>query len=282
MEPTQVRTTLAKEVEVPLFRRRRDEDDLLDDGVDLADPADGAAEADDVDPSDGPGDVEQALLSPASTAAPPRPAGPWDAADVQDDVERLDLGALHVPVPDGCEVRVDVQDDQVVAATLVDGRSAIQIHAFAAPRTQGIWDEVRAEIAESLNSSGGAAEDVDGPFGRELRARIPAAVEGQTGVQLQPARFVGVDGPRWFLRGLITGAAATDRQQAGPLEGAFRGVVVVRGGEAMAPRDLLPLRLPKEALAHLAETQAAQEQPDAPQRPTLDTLERGPEITETR
>jgi hypothetical protein len=42
----------------------------------------------------------------------------------------------------------------------------------------------------------------------------------------------------------------------------------------MAPRDMLPLRLPREA--------TAMEHEDGESRPTLDMLERGPEITETR
>jgi len=234
---------------VPRFRRGRDE---VDDG-DLAPGRDGATEA-----------ADSRLTN-----------GPWDVQDVDDEVHRLDLGALHVPVPDGCEVRVDVQDDQAVAATLVDGRSAVQIHAFAAPKRSGIWDEVREEIATSLRTSGGSAEEVDGPFGRELRARIPVPDAAQ-GQHLQPARFIGVDGPRWFLRGLITGAASTDPNQAGVLESAFRDVVVVRGGEAMAPRELIPLRLPREALQQVEAQQAEQ------QKPTLEMLERGPEITETR
>jgi hypothetical protein len=261
-----------EEDEVPLFRRRRDDADEPDDVLDIDDNE--AAEQDD-------GDAGESGQPDQPRAEPPRPTGPWDVTDVDDELERLDLGALHVPVPDGCEVRVDVQDEQVVAATLVDGRSAIQIHAFAAPRREGIWDDVRREIAESLRGSGGSSEEADGPFGRELRARIPAPVEGQ-GTQLQPARFVGVDGPRWFLRGLVTGVASTDPVQARVLEQAFRDVVVVRGGEAMAPRDLLPLRLPKEAMAHLAEAQQAEQEPETPARPTLESLERGPEITETR
>jgi hypothetical protein len=53
----------------------------------------------------------------------------------------------------------------------------------------------------------------------------------------------------------------------------FRSTVVVRGGEAMPPRDMLPLRLPKEALEHQPEPE--------PVRPGLEMLERGPEITET-
>jgi hypothetical protein len=171
-----------------------------------------------------------------------------------------------VPVPDGLEVRVDVQDDVIVAATLVDGQNELQVHAFAAPRSSGLWSDVCDEIAQSLRESGGSAERSEGPFGTELRARVP--VEGGSN---QAARFVGVDGPRWFLRGLVTGPASTDPNQARRLEAAFRGVVVNRGGEAMAPRDMLPLRLPVDA---------APELPPEPPNHTLELPERGPEITE--
>src|SRR3954471_3622056 len=184
----------AQEADVPLFRRGRGDDldeDLVegsDDGVQAADRA-----ADDRAADDRAADDEAARPAP-----PGRPSGPWDADDVDEDgVERLDLGALLVPVPDGCEVRVDVQDEQVVAATVVDGRSALQIHGFAAPRSEGIWDEVRQEIADSLLQGGGSADEAEGPFGAELRARIPTAepapgqqMQGQMqGQQLQPARF---------------------------------------------------------------------------------------------
>lgn len=261
---------------MPLFRRRRDE---IDDEYDEDYDAD-QVEADDDD------DEQDASSRPPA----PAPRGPWDIADADDEVTRLDLGPLQVPVPQGCEIRVEVQEDHTVtAATLIHGNSALQMHVFAAPRTEGIWADVRDEIVDSLRGSGGSAEPADGPFGPELKARIPAEVPGQ-GVQLQPARFIGVDGPRWFLRGLLTGPAATDPVQAGLLESAFRGVVVVRGGEAMAPRDLLPLRLPKEALAAMsdpniaAQLAAKQEAEDAAAqaRPGLEMLERGPEITETR
>jgi hypothetical protein len=271
-------TTRSREADpVPLFKRRRsDEVDEFDDDVDDVD------DGDDVDGAAG----------GLATGTRGAPAGPWDADEVDDDVTRLDLGALQVPVPDGCEIRVEVQEDHTVtAATLVQGNSALQIHAFAAPRSEGIWADVRTEIVDSLRGSGGSAEPSDGPFGTELRARIPAEVPGQ-GTQLQAARFVGVDGPRWFLRGLFTGPAATDPTQARLLETAFRDVVVVRGGEAMAPRDLIALRLPKEAMAALSDQQVAQQleaageaaQAGAEERPkpTLDMLERGPEITETR
>jgi hypothetical protein len=105
-----------------------------------------------------------------------------------------------------------------------------------------------------------------------------------------PVRFIGVDGPRWFLRGLFQGPAATDPAAAEPLEALIREVVVVRGDHPVPPRDLLELRLPPEAQQALADQQASnadqqanndgqQQQPDGY---PLNPFERGPEITETR
>ena len=227
------------------------------------------------------GDADEADERPAERA---RPQGPWDVDDAPaDEVERLDLGGMRVPLPPGTEVRVDVgPDGEVVAATLVQGQSSMQVSAFAAPKSTGIWDEVRAEIAQSLVRTGGRAQDVPGPHGPELFAAVPVQ-----GGRAAPARFIGVDGPRWFLRALLTGPAAQSRSVAEPLEQALRSVVVVRGSEAMAVRDPLPLRLPRE-VAEQAARQAAQTagQSDAPsdgdQSPPLAMPERGPEITETR
>jgi hypothetical protein len=250
-------------------RRRRGEPDEA--------PADDAAFDDELDEElDDELDDEQSAdddgTAEGVAATAERPAGPWDHSDAPDDgLPRVDLGALHIPMSDGMELRLDVQDEVVVSATLVDGHSLLQVHAFAAPRSSGIWAEVRDEIAESLRQSGGEAHDDRGPFGPELRARIPVEAPGQ-GPSLQPARFIGIDGPRWFLRGMMTGPASTDPVQAKRLEETFRGTVVDRGGEAMAPRDLLPLRLPRDAVE--------QQMPAAPDRTKLDIFERGPEITE--
>jgi hypothetical protein len=257
-----------------VFRRRRETDDLsesddpegLDDifDPDAPDPEDVAAPADAAD-SAAPREPERKY----AVSVPGRPTGPWDSHDVppEDQVPRVDLGGIMVPVPDGLEVRVEVQDDVPVAATLVDGNSQLQVHAFAAPKSSGLWAEVRAEIAQSLKGSGGVAEAAEGPFGTELKARIPVENGG-----IQPARFIGVDGPRWFLRGLMTGPASTDAAQAKRLEDAFRQLVVQRGGDAMAPRDMLPLHLPREALE-------PPHPPDEPDR-SLQLPVRGPEITE--
>lgn len=216
--------------------------------------------------------------APAPVAADDREptTGPYDSEDLpeDDDKPRLDLGAMRLAIPPGVEVRVDVSPEgQVQAATVVHNGSTMQLNAFAAPRREGIWNDVRGEIAEALRAQGGTAEEVTGPFGFELRARIPTGQPGMT----QPARFVGVDGPRWFLRGLITGPGSTDAAQAGVLLDVFREVVIVRGKEAMAPRDQLPLRLPKEA----REMPQPGEGGDG-DKPDFNPFERGPEITEVR
>jgi hypothetical protein len=192
--------------------------------------------------------------------------GPWDEADAPgDDIERLDLGALLIPTLPGVEIRVDVSPEgQVAAATLSYGGSEMQVGVFAAPRTAGIWDEVRKEIRGSIASQGGTAADERGRFGMELTARVPAQGGYQT------VRFVGVDGPRWFLRALFTGQGATDPARAAALEDALRGIVVVRGPDPMPVRDPLPLRLPKDVAEQAAKETGlpglapAQPAPDAP------------------
>jgi hypothetical protein len=99
--------------------------------------------------------------------------------------------------------------------------------------------------------------------------------DGRTGHQAQ--RFVGVDGPRWFLRAVFQGPAAHDAAAAADLEAVVRDVVVVRGAEAMAPREVLPLRLPQEVA-----DETEQPEQDETERPPLDPFTRGPEITEIR
>ena len=217
-----------------LFRRRP----AAETGADEA--AEGASGA-----QDAPAAVE-AAAAPAPAGLSPRPQGPFDVTEVTDEVHRVDLGALRVPGVPGMELRLEVEDGsrRVIAVTVALAGSTAQFQAFAAPRTQGIWAEVRGEIAASLAGAGGATQEVPGPYGTELLARVPAqAPDGTPGTA--PARFVGVDGPRWFLRAVFSGPAAVDSEAAAPLEALLRSLVVVRGSEAMAPRDLLPLQLPQ-------------------------------------
>ena len=225
--------------------------------------------------------VEDVAAPSVEDEAQDRPAadrsgGPFDVEEEPDDgLTRLDLGGLRVAGADGMEIRLEVdQATQAVSAvTVVANDSALQLTAFAAPRTEGIWDDVRGEIRANLAASG-PVDEIQGDFGRELQATL--TIPDEQGRQAtQPVRFVGVDGPRWFLRGLFTGAAARDPRAARALEAVLRATVVVRGTDPMAPGDPLPLHLPTEVPEGISPR-------DEDDRRTLPPPERGPEITEIR
>lgn len=210
---------------------------------------------------------------PASEAALER--GPWDANDAPQRPGRVDLGALRVPGIQGMQLRMELDraSKAVIAANVSLGKSTLQLQAFAAPRTAGIWDEIRPQIAASITGQGGEVKEMTGPFGTELLALLPVKdASGKTG--RVPARFIGVDGPRWFLRGILRGAALVDPTQRVVMERYFSEVVVVRGNEPRPPSELLALSMPG---------QVAQPAP-VPGQPAAvdDILTRGPEISEVR
>ena len=214
---------------------------------------------------------------PAPARSGPAHAGPWDIADDFPEAERIDCGSLLVPVREGFDVQINVAEEQGAWVAIVHGDSGMQLQAFAAPRSGGLWDEVRHEIAANIADSGGSCQESDGPAGTELRAQVPVGDDGLPG-QPQPVRFLGFDGPRWFLRGVVSGPAATDQALGEPFDDLFADVVVVRGDYPAPPREQLEIRLPEEARVAL-EAQLAEQNPgwDLP-----DPFTRGPEITETR
>ncbi|MFV0252204.1 MAG: DUF3710 domain-containing protein [Beutenbergiaceae bacterium] len=200
--------------------------------------------------------------------------GPWDVRDVPDLDGRVDLGALRIPTRAGLAVRMELERKtrRIVAANLALAGSALQVQAFAAPRSSGLWEELRAEIQETIRKQGGRTSEEEGPFGTELAAKLPAKTpDGRSGYR--PARFIGIDGPRWFLRGVLTGRAASEPEAAADIEDVLADIVVVRGQEARAPRDLLTLHLPGKPGEEIPTAAAA--------RPAIDLNPgRGPEITE--
>ncbi|MEO3777311.1 DUF3710 domain-containing protein [Micromonospora sp. B11E3] len=176
------------------------------------------------------------------TDEPAGPArGPYDVSEAPAGVQRLDLGSLQIPAVPDVEVRVQADPQGVIQqVVLVHGQSALQLGVFAAPRSEGIWDEVREEIRQSLFNDGAAAQERQGEYGPELHARVRTP-DGVTDL-----RFVGIDGPRWMVRGVYQGEAAADPTAAGPLAQVLDGLVVDRGQEAKPVREPLPLRLPRE------------------------------------
>lgn len=173
-------------------------------------------------------------------------AGPFDESEANPVRPYIDLGGIKILPREGLNLRLEVEEQtkRIVAVGLDYADSTVQVQPFAAPRTAGLWDETREQIREQVRQQGGRVEEREGPLGPELLAEVPVAAnaDGQTGLRL--ARFVGIDGPRWFLRGVIGGAATSDVDAAAKVEDLFRSIVVVRGGTPMPPRDLIPLRMP--------------------------------------
>jgi hypothetical protein len=240
--------------------------------------------------------VEKAQPDEATTSpAFDRSGGPFDEseADMADqELPRLDLGALMIPGIEGIGVQVeaDPSSQEVRAVTALGDKAAVQMQPFAAPRSEGLWDEIRAEMLAELSRTAGAeVSEGAGSFGPELRAILPARTpEGQD--VRQPVRFVGIDGPRWFLRVVFLGNAAINPDPEDSLHRVVRQTIVVRGGAAMPPRDPLPLTLPADATSAGSDEDEVDEEPDEADVPDgadgrygdLNPFERGPEITETR
>ena len=80
-------------------------------------------------------------------------------------------------------------------------------------------------------------------------------------------RFVVLDG--LARPAILTGPALSDKEKARRFETLLSRLVVVRGSEAMAPQELIPLVLPGKRPGLIPQKAAL-----------IDPLERGPEITE--
>ncbi len=188
-------------------------------------------------------------VTPAAAKAAPEDRaseGPFDESEVNPVRPYIDLGAIKVLPREGLNLRLEVEEQtkRIVAVGLDYAGSTLQVQPFAAPRTSGLWEETREQIRQQVRQQGGRVEERTGPLGPELLAEVPVAAEGGTGGGMRLARFVGVDGPRWFLRGVIGGSGASDVDAAAQVEDLFRSLVVVRGSAPMPPRDLIPMKMP--------------------------------------
>ena len=183
----------------------------------------------------------QAAENPKSGPEDRATAGPLDESEANAVRPYVDLGGVKILPRSDLALRLEVEEGRkrVVAVGLDYAGSSLQVQPFAAPRSSGLWHEIRQQIVDQISKQGGRITPRDGVFGPELLAEIPVA-----GGQPRLARFIGVDGPRWFLRGVISGAGATDPAAAAQIEEIFRSIVVVRGTTPMPPRDLIPLHMP--------------------------------------
>ena len=192
---------------------------------------------------------ETAGESPVEEVAAPAATGPFDIDDVAGDgVQRVDLGSLLLtPEPEReLRLQVDERTQQVQAVVLTGPDGALELRAFSAPRHGDLWTEVRPQIAADMARRGGTATEREGAFGPELVCQLTVKTDdGRTATQ--PSRIIGVNGPRWMLRGTLLGRPAVDPEAAGAWEETLRRVVVRRGDHAMPVGDPLPVTLPPDA-----------------------------------
>jgi hypothetical protein len=282
-------------------------DDYADEDYDELDASDYAEDEEAAAPAGGEEDEQESAARPrredlgdpatwtrlrdsaVTTPAMLRSAGPWDSASDYPEAERIDFGSLLVPAREGYDVQVFMSEEEGISIAVVRGDSGLQLQPFAAPRSAGLWHEVLPEIAAEVAKAGGQSSEQAGPFGPELYAVVVPQGASEQEIPPQPLRFLGADGPRWFLRGLISGPAATDAELSRPFEDIFADVVVVRGDHAEPQRKPLDIRLPDEARQVLESQlegdqagQAGQAGPDGQDASLLNPFERGPEITEIR
>lgn len=191
-------------------------------------------------------DAAQEARTPPATFKPGQ--GPHDANDVDTTKGYIDFGAIMVPAAKGQKIRLDIDQKtkRVVSLTITIGQASVQLQAFSAPKSGGVWQDVREQIHESVTKQKGRARILEGRFGKELHARVPTVLkDGRQG--WRAARFIGSEGRRWFLRGVIGGRGAIDRKASAGVEELFSRIVVVRGDDPLPPRELLKLKPPAGA-----------------------------------
>ena len=173
--------------------------------------------------------------------------GPWDSADASrpdppSDWMPVELGAMLLYVPQDFEIRLEVREDDqsVLSVDVLHNDLTLQVMPYAGPRGSGIWDEVSSALAEAIATDGGPSAPYPSGYGTQLLASLK-----NEGSSVQ-ARFLGFDGPRWFVRAVISGPLAHDDQAVQPFLDVINQVVVVRDDLARPMQEPLELSLPSD------------------------------------
>ena len=101
--------------------------------------------------------------------------GPRNYGDVDTSEGYVDMGAILFPARPGMQLRTQVADDgtTVLQILVVLGNSGIQMSVAAAPRSGGVWDELRDEIRSGFEKQGAKVADIRTRYGNELLVDMP-------------------------------------------------------------------------------------------------------------
>ncbi|MDT5106704.1 MAG: hypothetical protein QOI25_4217 [Mycobacterium sp.] len=224
------------------------------------------------------GETEEAPDTDAAGSAGNDDAdGPFDVEEFDDasvvTVGRHDLGSVLIPENEAAELAVEVNPQGVPTMVwMVTPNGRYNITAYAAPKTGGLWREVVTEIAESLRNDSAQVSVEDGPWGREV---VGVVTKGPEPVVM---RFVGIDGPRWMVRGAAIGTPESADSIAADVRNALADTVVRRGDTPQPVRAMLNLQLSESLVGRLrarAEQMVAENvQPGEPQLPEAQPVAR--------
>ena len=157
----------------------------------------------------------------------------------------VDMGSILFPAVPGMQLRTQLADDgsTVLQILVVLGNSGVQMSVAAAPRSGGVWDEVREEIRSGFASQGASVTDVESRYGDELLVDMPMRMpDGRSGTSRM--RIIGREGDRWFARIDILGPAAANAEAGVDIEKVIDRIVVRRDKHPRTRLELLPLHVP--------------------------------------
>ena len=153
--------------------------------------------------------------------------GPRNFGEVDTTDGYVDMGSILFPAVQGMQLRTQVADDgtTVLQILVVLGNSGIQMSVAAAPRSGGVWEELREEIRKG-------DMPMQMPDGRSATSRM---------------RIIGREGDRWFARIDILGPAAATAEAGTDIEKVIDRIVVRRDDHPRTRLELLPVHLPAGA-----------------------------------
>ncbi len=93
--------------------------------------------------------------------------GPFDVSEVSGVRPYVYLGGVKIVPRTDLHLRLEVEEasKRVVAVGLEYHGSTLQVQPFAAPRSAGLWHEIRGHNLEHRASQGARAKPATGPFG---------------------------------------------------------------------------------------------------------------------
>jgi hypothetical protein len=176
--------------------------------------------------------------------------GPLEFSIDIDTSSMLDLGALFLPNIPGLEVHLDLDPRSGVgkSVSLHLNMTIAEVQVFAAAANEDPWASMRDAIVSGLREQKVDCTVEMGQFGTEIYAVMPT-VDLDGNAHVQPVRFVGVRGPRWLIRAVISGDGALPNANLDSLTDSginevISRLVINQGEDPLPPGERLALRSP--------------------------------------